>query len=801
MRPLADRARSLLQRPGRQKWWALLAVPPALLLLWVLLLIPFTPGISDIRKAHEETPAQVLSSDGQLIASFKRGNRDWIKLEDISPRVIEALIATEDRRFYAHHGIDFWRMAGAALATARGNTQGGSTITQQLARNLFPEEIGREQNISRKIKEAITALKIETLYSKQQILEAYLNTVPFLYNAYGIDMAARTYFGKPARTLDQLESATLIGMLKGTSYYNPVLNPERARTRRNVVLALMAQQGQLTPARYRALAQRPLQLDFERQSAETGPAPHFTQQLKHWLIEWADRNDYDIYTDGLVVRTTLDSRLQNFAVHAVEQQGRQLQAIAEGAWAGQWRAGNRVVEALLRESPEYAAATAAGQSPAAALKQLLRDTAFMRRLRDNKIRQQLGFLAIDPRSGAIRAWVGSRDFASDAYDHVRQARRQPGSTFKPFVYGAAFEQGAKADDTFIDAPVEIPLGGGEVWRPNDATPPSMEPMTLSAGLAQSRNRITAQVMQQVGPARVARLARAMGVRESKLEEVPSLALGTSPVTLYEMVSAYASIANGGRYIAPAMVARIEDRHGKLLEEFRPASEQEAMSPRAADTLLDAMRGVIDRGTGSAIRYRFGLRGDYAGKTGTTQDNTDGWFILMHPQLVAGAWAGFNDARITLRSDYWGQGAHSALPVVGDFFVRAQRAHLIDPAQRFAKAEGESLIDRLRARLLSFFGDDAASAPVVVPAPPRPQSAPVAASVPAAASEAAEVQESMPVAIFPAASAPLPAASPPAASSSPAATSSAPLAARPPAQTSAILPAPAVAPPASPSAPL
>jgi penicillin-binding protein 1A len=793
--------RTAVQRPGWPRWLIVLAVPPCLLLLWVLLLIPFTPGIADIHKAREEAPTQILSSDGQSLATLKRGNRDWVKLDDISPRVIEALIATEDRRFYAHHGIDFRRTVGAALATLGGNTQGGSTITQQLARNLFPEEIGRAQNISRKLKEAITALKIEALYSKQQILEAYLNTVPFLYNAYGIDMAARTYFGKPARALDQLESATLIGMLKGTSYYNPVLNPERARARRNVVLSLMAQQDKLSAARYQALSRRPLQLDFERQSAEAGPAPHFTQQLKRWLIDWADRHDYDIYTDGLVVRTTIDSRLQSFAVHAVDLQGRQLQAIADSAWAGQWHAGNRLVETLLRESPEFAAATAAGLTPEAASKQLLRDTSFMRRLRETKTRQQLGFLAIDPRSGAIRAWVGSRDFLRDAYDHVHQARRQPGSTFKPFVYGAAFEQGAKADDTFIDAAVEIPLGGGEVWRPSDGTPPSDEPMSLSDGLALSRNRITAQVMQQVGPARVARLARAMGVRESKLDEVPSLALGTSPVTLYEMVSAYASIANGGRYIAPAMVARIEDRHGKVLEEFHPASEEQAMSPKAADTLLEAMRGVIDRGTGSAIRYRFGLRGDYAGKTGTTQENTDGWFILMHPQLVAGAWAGFNDARITLRSDYWGQGAHSALPMVGDFFVRAQRARLIDPTQRFTKAEGKSLLDRLRAGLQSLFGDDAASSPTAV-APPRPQNpSPAASSAPAAASAPSEVQESMPAAIFPAASAPLPAASLPAASSGPAAASSAPLPARPPAQASAAVPAPAVVAPAINSAPL
>jgi penicillin-binding protein 1A len=731
LRPLLLR----LRHPTRRGVLLALATPPALLILWVLVLIPFTPGISDIRKARVEAPAVVLSEDGKELAEFKRGNRDWVPLDAISPRVIDALIATEDRRFYQHHGIDFRRVAGATLATLRGNTQGGSTITQQLARNLFPEEIGRRQNLTRKIKEAITALKIEALYSKPQILEAYLNTVPFLYNAYGIDMAAQTYFGKPARQLDLLESATLIGMLKGTSYYNPVLNPERARERRNLVLALMAQQDKLSAARYQALARRPLRLDFERQTEEPGPAPHFATQLKRWLIDWADRHDYDIYTDGLVVRTTIDSRLQSFATRAVEQRGRQLQGIANGAWSGQWRTGNRTVEALVRESSQFASATLAGEAPDDVLKRLLRDSAFMRALREDKTRIEAGFLAIDPRTGQIRAWVGSRDFTEDAYDHVHQARRQPGSTFKPFVYGAAFEHGMKADDTFPDSPVQIPLSGGEMWEPDDAEPPTGQPMTLSTALALSRNRITAQVMQQVGPARVVSLAQAMGVRESKLEAVPSLALGTSPVSLYEMVAAYATIANTGHYRAPTMVVRIENAKGDVLEEFGPSSPERAISADAEDTLLEAMRGVVDRGTGAGIR-RYGVHGDLAGKTGTTQDNTDGWFILMHPQLVAGAWVGFNDARITLRSDYWGQGAHSALPIVGEFFARAQGARLIDSREHFAKAADATLGGRLRAWYESVFGKKTP--------PESPQSRPRTAKPAPAASEAPPAESSTPV---------------------------------------------------------
>jgi penicillin-binding protein 1A len=312
------------------------------------------------------------------------------------------------------------------------------------------------------------------------------------------------------------------------------------------------------------------------------------------------------------------------------------------------------------------------------MQDLQADKAFMRALHRQKTQIQVGFLAIDPRNGHVKAWIGSRDFAEDAFDHVQQARRQPGSTFKPFVYGEAFRQGARPDDRLIDQAVEIAVGGAEVWRPSDGGPPSGEAMSLSDGLAYSKNTLIAQLIQQVGPAKVAALARKMGVRQSKLEAVPSLALGTSPVTLEEMVAAYSTIANGGGYLEPLLVTRIEDRDGQLIEQFSPQDPDIALERDVAYTLLDSMRGVINRGTGRDIRSRYGIRADVAGKTGTTQDNADGWFILMHRQLVAGAWVGFNDGRVTLRSDYWGQGAHSALPIVGDFFGHALRARIIDP---------------------------------------------------------------------------------------------------------------------------
>ncbi|MBX9936494.1 MAG: transglycosylase domain-containing protein [Burkholderiaceae bacterium] len=725
----------IVKRPQRRTLVWCVAALPLLLLLYVLVLIPLTPAISDIRKAKLEQPAQVLSSDGKLLAQYQWVHREWVPLAQMGPHVVDALIATEDHRFYQHWGLDWRRTASAALATFSGERQGGSTLTQQLARNLFPEDIGRAPTLTRKLKEAITALKIELLYSKDEILETYLNTVPFLYNAYGIEMAARTYFDTSASQLSVLESATLIGMLKGTSYYNPVLNPERAQMRRNTVLAQMVKRGKLGPEQLEALQKRPLRIEFERQPEPQGTAPHFAQQLRKWLIVWADRNGYNIYADGLVVHTTIDSRLQAWATQAVVRQGQRLQNVADSAWAQRsgWSIRNPLVQSLLRETPEYRSAVAKGQSPDEAIKPLLADAALVRALRQSKTRVQAGFMALEPHTGQVRAWVGSRDFAQDPFDHVQQARRQPGSTFKPFVYGVAFGQGLRASDTLVDRAVEITLPSGEVWRPTDASAPSGRAMSLRDGLAYSKNTITAQLMEQVGPSKVAQLARAMGVRDSKLDAVPALALGTSPVTLKEMVSAYGTIANAGGYVEPVLVTRIEDRRGQVLQVFAPVTPQEVLPAPAAQTLRDALRGVIDQGTGRSIRTRYGIRADVAGKTGTTQDNADGWFILMHPQLVAGAWVGFNDSRITLRSDHWGQGANSALPMVGEFFQQTLRAKAIDVRARFTDVPEQNrfgtLLNRLRGWWQTLVAPALAPAPAPPPRLPTPEPAPAAAPRP------------------------------------------------------------------------
>ena len=403
----------------------------------------------------------VLSSDGKELAVFKRANRDWVKLADISPKVIDALIATEDHRFYQHHGMDLKRTASALLHTLTGDLQGGSTLTQQLARNLYPEEIGRSATLTRKIREAITALKIESVYTKDEILETYLNTVPFLYNAYGIEMAARTYFDKSAGKLDVLESATLVGMLKGTSYYNPVQNPERSVQRRNIVLAQMVKHGKLPEASAGRTAEKAAENRFRAADRNAGSGASLCPAAQ----ALADRMGRPQQLQHLRRRAG-GAHHDRFAAAGHGQPGRG----APGRQAA--AAGQRGVGAARRlegqkeawcwpscaSAPEFKAALEAGQTPEQALQQLQADATFMQKLHDDKTRLQAGFLALDPRNGQVRAWVGSRDFTQDQFDHVSQARRQPGSTFKPFVYGAAFEDGARPTDTFVDQAVADSAG-------------------------------------------------------------------------------------------------------------------------------------------------------------------------------------------------------------------------------------------------------------------------------------------------------------------------------------------------------
>ncbi len=722
---------------------AVFTVAVAVLLVgYALLLWPFTPSVSDLRGAREVYPSVVMSADGVQLTRYARRNREWKTLDQISPDVVQALVATEDRRFYQHGGIDLLGYGSVVAGVLTGDgLRGGSTITQQLARNLFPDEIGSSASVTRKLKEAITARKIESVYSKDEILELYLNTVPFLYNAWGIEMAARTYFSTSADDLDRLEAATLVGMLKGTSSYNPYRNPERAKARRNVVLGQLVKFGGVPEAEVAPLMDKPLGLKFERQPMQTSRAPHFTEHVRVMLEEWADDAGYSLYGDGLTIHTTLDWRMQQAAEETARRFGDALQSVADVEWGRAsssrlgtttapyvtashttepferfWTLRRAAADAFVRDTKAYQQAVAGGRDAEAVLDSLRAAPAFLDSLRQVKMRLEVALTAVDPETGGVKVWVGSRDFEASAYDHVARARRQPGSTFKPFLYARALEEGFEPDDEVPDAAVSIEMADGVVWQPTNAGGAASDEMvSLRDGLAYSKNTVAARLVQEVGARDLARTARRMGVT-SPLEAVPSLALGTSDVSLLEMTSAYATIASGGVYRPPVTVTHITDRNGVEVARFAPDARK-ALDDDVAVDLLDMMRGVVDRGTGTEIRRAFGARGDLAGKTGTTQDGADGWFLLMHPDLVTGAWVGFDDPRVTFRSSYWGQGGHNALRLVGDFYRTAQRDGLVDRRRQFprppepdADDRGPGLWDRFAGWVGGLFDRDDADVP-------------------------------------------------------------------------------------------
>ena len=699
----------------------------------LVVLIPLTPDMGSLKDLKVQRPTVVKSAGGETLAQFGRQNREWMPLSEIDTTVVQALVTTEDHRFYEHSGVDPRRLAGAVARTLMGDLQGGSTLTMQLARNLYPESIGRAFAPWRKLKEIVTALKIERAYSKDEIIETYLNTVPYLYGAYGIERGAEMYFDKSADALETGEAAMLVGMLKATARYNPHRNPEHAKARRNVVLSQMKKRGAITSEEYEALLDAPLGVDFSLPPARPqSEAPHFTARLRERLIRWAEERGHNIYTDGLVVRATLDLELQEMAEEAVRRQGASLQAVADVEWSREsdallsenaapyrgrggedfahfWEEKDALVNDFIRSTRRYERSVAGDYTPEQALEALRADAAFMDSLRQAKTRLEAGLVALAPQGAAVRAYVGSRNFEKEEYDHAGIARRQPGSTFKPFVYATALKEGHEPSDTFKDEPVTIRTASDQTWRPQNAGgTASSEQMSLSDGLAYSKNTVTSRVVKEVGAGDVAETAREMGVRRSDLAEVPSLALGTSSVTLLEMTSAYATLARGGVYQHPRFMTRIENQGGEVLARFEPEGER-VLSEKVAAQMTEMMRGVVERGTGEAVRSDWGIRADVAGKTGTTQGSADGWFLLMHPQLVAGAWTGFNDPRVTFRTGHWGQGGNNALRVTAHFFQQALRRGALSADPKLAPAPDEGDAEDDGSTLVAQAGDALESA--------------------------------------------------------------------------------------------
>ena len=685
--------------------------------LYVWTLTDDIPSTESLEDPTMQLATVAYTADGEELARYARQNRSWVPYDSISPHVKHALIATEDQRFYEHWGVDPQAIMAAVVDILTGGFRGASTITQQLARNLYNEEVGRAVTIPRKIREMVTAVELERRYTKREIIEMYLNTVSFGGNVYGIESAAQTYFGQRSARLDPLQAATLVGLLKATSYYNPVRNPKNAKQRRNVVLRLMRGQGFLEDSYYREHADDPVQADYHSSRLSASLAPYFAEHVRTTLSDWARKEKYsdhplhgrDIYGEGFRVYTTLDSKLQELARAAVREKMSALQKVVGYQWsepspglyssslddyrsltpgedyepfAHFWKSNPDVLDDFIRRTTRYDTLRARGMGPRAAIDQLRENTSFLDSLKTARSRLGAGLVSLDPRNGHVKVWIGGRDFETEKYDKVGIARRQPGSTFKPFTYTAAIDNGYSPYDTLLDSTFTWEdTGADTTWSPQNYNGESSgEMLTLSQGLANSKNTITARLALDMNPRTVATYARRMGIPEEHLEAVPSIALGTSNVRLLDMAAGYSTLANGGLYNEPVAITRVEDRYGNVIWEASPGP-REALSERTAYTVVDMMRGVIDYGTGVRIRTQFDL-GEYdlAGKTGTTDRAADTWFMLMHPELVSGAWVGFEDQRLTFRTGFWGQGAHSALFLVGDYYRRITESDEVSLSQ-------------------------------------------------------------------------------------------------------------------------
>ena len=686
---------------------------------------PQLPSLEQIENPKNLLATVVMTSDDvELARYYQDENRTWVPLDSISPHAVDALLATEDRRFYDHWGVDAIAM-GAIVKDfiASGDARGASTVTMQLARNLYREDVNfvvGEKSVIRKIKEILTAIRIERIYTKDEILEAYFNTVPFLYNAYGIQSASETYFDKDAIALDPAEAAVLVGMLAANNTFDPARGrPEGAVVfestneasleRRNVVLFNMRNEGVLSQEEYAELVEEPIRLTFRPYSHEDNLAPHFAEVLRIWFKEWAERNNYDPYADGLVIHTTIDSRMQELATEAVQEQMETLQDRVNRSWGSSsnpfgywWSRNTSIVNEYIADTEPYQQLRRDGVEREAAIAQLRGDGAFMDSLKAVRTRVEAGMVALDPQSGQVKAWVGGRNYVEDQYDHVGTARRQPGSTFKLFAYTTAFAEGYSSSSYVSGGPFKW----GD-WTPKNSGGGGGY-MTLKQAMAGSVNTAAGRITKHFGAEKVMETAYEMGIR-TELQPVRSIALGVTDVTVLEMAAAYATVASGGIYHGPSMeeekpsdpavpphivlaVDRIEDRYGNVIEDFTPAG-REVLNPSVAYTAFDAARAVVNAGTARTLRGRFpATRGlDLAGKTGTTQDNGDGWFALMHPDLVVVSWTGHNDPRMKFRNTSIGQGARTALPNVGAFIQRLQADSTValDPERRFEKPENYS----------------------------------------------------------------------------------------------------------------
>lgn len=651
-------------------------------------------------EAQNDLSSILISADGVELGKYFRFNRNQVTFDDLSPQLIHTLLSTEDIRFYDHSGIDpkglLRALVGKLTFSSRG---GGSTITMQLAENIFRTMTENQGSLNKfvslrpfviKIKEWIISIQLETSFTKEEILAMYFNTIFFGHNSYGINTAASTFYNKTPDKLNYQESAMLVGMLNAPSRYSPISNPERALNKRTEVLYNLYKYDFINRELFDSLKVLPLNIKYTAQDHITGPAPYFRSVIKPQLIFWAKENGYDLFESGLRIYTTIDSRLQSYAEQSMTEHMTFLQDHFNAHWNGQnpWRYENGrevsdFLENKIKKTDHYRKLVAKYGKDADSIDIVLNTPYKMNvfswrgdidtllspidSLRYYKNFLQAGFMSMDPKNGHIKAWVGGIDFKHFKYDHVMQGRRQPGSTFKPFVYTAAIDLGYSPCYIVEDAPVTFNVPG---QQPPSYTPQNYnqkftgEKMTLRQGMARSKNAITAFVMKEMTtPETVVKYAKELGV-ENPLEAVPSLCLGTSDVSVYELIGAYSTFVNKGVYTKPYFITRIEDKYGNVIQE-RPPRTREVLSEETAFLMVHMLMGGVEEegGTSRGLSMEVKIDNEIGGKTGTTQNGSDGWYIGLTKDLVSGVWVGGDERSIHFKSSTTlGQGAKLARPV-------------------------------------------------------------------------------------------------------------------------------------------
>lgn len=674
------------------------------------------PATTRLENPRLPLATQIYSADGQLLGKYYRANREPIAYGDLSDALRNTLIATEDSRFFQHSGVDFSRTLTIIPYNLIGKRQGASTITQQLAKHLFPrKKTGTFGLVVRKIKEWFMAIKLERLYTKEEIMAMYLNTVEFGNNAIGIKSAAKTYFGIEPKDLDYRQSALLIGLLQNPTRFNPVYRPEKALARRNTVVGQLYKYDYINSETKRQLMATTLGIDqISNQDHATGLATYFREYLRKKLASWSEANGVDLYTDGLKIYTTIDSRMQKIAEAAVTKHMRDKQQAFyrqfERTKTKPWTQAPDIIMRTVKRTGQYKEMKANGASETEILaafnkphkikiftysSRYGKDT-FMSAIDSIKYYKyflQPGFLTMEPNTGHIKTWVGGLDMQFFQYDHCApSATRQVGSTFKPFVYAVAIEKGTSPCQQYPNT--DVIFEDYDNWSPrNSDNVGEGQMMTLYRGLAGSVNKVTARVMKEVGIKPVISMARRLGLT-TQLDPVPSLCLGVADVSLYEMVAAYNTFNSEGMYIEPMILTEIQDKGGNTLARFAP-SKKTVLDKSVNYTVLDLLRGVLNcrlYGSACRMRYKYGINAPMAGKTGTTQNQADGWFMGLIPQLTGGVWVGCEDPAVHFTDLGQGQGAELAMPIWAYFLQEAYKdASLgLDPKADWKAPDGLSI---------------------------------------------------------------------------------------------------------------